>query len=160
MSGENAAGSRGTRLRIWLLAALLALVPVGLLLGSTLGHLQRAAQANQQLWLGLIIRTAASALPSLALTWAATVFVRMIPNRRLWQPAALLVLPVMATHYARVYHPLLIGLAEACWFLAALTCAKRKRTVALWCVVACGACVTGVQLTSALANPVELVSGR
>jgi hypothetical protein len=138
--------------RTWLFAALLALLPLGLLIGFYMGKAEQASLTSQQLWRGILLRSLSSTLPSLALTWAATVFVRMTPNRRLWQPAALLVLPVMATHYARAYHPLLIALAECSWFLAALTCAKRKRTLALWFVVTCGACVTGIQLTSELAK--------
>src|SRR3954470_20910501 len=87
--------------RPWLLALSLAVLPLSLVLGFYAGEAQRASSATPELWREILMNVLSSSFPSLAVTWAATVLVRMTPNRRLWQPAMLLVLPVMATHYAR-----------------------------------------------------------
>jgi hypothetical protein len=139
----GAPASRG-----WLIAASLAVIPLGLAVGFYSSG--KGAAHSEHAWVyALLLDAVTAGLAPIAMTWTATVLVRMSPDRKLLQPAVLLVLPVMATHYARAYHPLLIFLAELSWFGVLVSFAKRRRTLSLWCIVACGASVTAIQLASA-----------
>jgi hypothetical protein len=88
-------------------------------------------------------------------TISAFEIVRKAAPNRLWVAVLALSIPVAMTHFARAFHPAFVFLAELAWFGLLFSCAREKRTLALWCVVACGACVTGGKLAAARAEAEE-----
>lgn len=122
--------------------ALSLAVPLGFVIGRWLSRAH----------LGIAAEIAIDGFAPLATAAFAAVILRTADANKLWTAAVLLVLPVIGTHYARAQHPIVILAAEASWFFVLLCCARTKRTLGVWCIVACAACTTGIQLTSSAAK--------
>jgi hypothetical protein len=88
----------------------------------------------------------------------AVTLLRAVEADKLWIAAGLLPMPVLATHTARVYHPLIILCAELSWFVVVVACAREKRKLGIRCVVARAACTTGIQLESTSSEPAGAVA--
>ena len=130
------------------LLALAVVLPIGLALGAISARLNEFAQRTGNPWLKADFETLFQALSSMLLVFLAASLLRRAEAHKLWLAAALLVTPVMATHYEQPYRPLLVMFAEAAWFLVLLACAREKRTLGVWCIAVCAACTTGVQISS------------
>lgn len=133
-------------------------VLLGLALGVPLFGAQQLAQQGRGGWSAMVVAVTAECFAPLATAGFAVTLLKTVEARKLWFAAVLLVFPLMATHSARAYHPLIIALAEAAWFMAVFACARAKRTLGIWSVVICAACTTGIQLASSTAKYSESVS--
>jgi len=137
------------RLQPWLVRALVLIaLAAGLLLGMLSVRLGHFAVQSGRLWLAFALETSIDALAPMGAASMAVIVLRWAEPRKFWLAAAILVLPLIGMHHSLAYHPLVVAFAEASWFLVVLCCARSKRTLGLWCVAACAACTTGIQLES------------
>jgi hypothetical protein len=130
------------------LSVALVAVVAGLVLGTLSVQFDHLATESRRFALALALNLGIDFLGGLAGAGVAVVVLRWSEPRKLWLAAALLVLPLIGAHYSAAYHPLIVALAEVSWFLAVLCCARAKRTLGIWCIVACAACTTGIKLQS------------
>jgi hypothetical protein len=138
-------------------AAVLSLaIPLGFALGRFADDVIRHALESGSTWLVLAIEMTLHGIGPIGTAGMAVTILRTVEAHKLWVAAGLLVLPVISTHSAWVYHPLIILCAELSWFLVVLACAREKRTFGIWCVAACAACTTGMQLESTAAKAIGL----
>jgi len=135
--------------RAWLKWALvLVAVAAGSWLGTLSARLSRLALALERPGLALALDLGIEATGHMAGAAMAVMVLRWAEPRRFWLAAAILALPLIGARHVQTGSPLLIALAEASWFLVILCCARAKRTLGIWCSIACVACTTGIQLQS------------
>jgi hypothetical protein len=88
----------------------------------------------------------------MALAAFAVTILRTAEPRKVWIAAAVLSAPIVGAQHASAYHPLLILLAESTWFLTIVACARDKRTLGTWCILACAACTTSMKISSRMVD--------
>jgi hypothetical protein len=123
-------------------------VTAGLLLGKLAVRYNHLAVDSGQFGAALALNLGVDLLGGMAAAGIAVTVLRLAQPRKFWLAAATLVLPLIGAHYSRAFHPLIVAFAEVSWFLVVLCCARAKRTLGIWCIVACAACTTGIKLQS------------
>jgi hypothetical protein len=97
----------------------------------------------------------ASVVQPVLFTISAFEIVRKAAASSRWVAVLLLSPSIALRHVAPAFPPALFFLQVLLWFVLVLllSCATERRTWALCCVVACGACVTGGQLLAGWSAP-------